>query len=110
VGTLDLGCVTNCQDLVIDYLAPAMADYTLVVAFGGQLTEITSTIDIGLPLSFDLTGLNESYVYTGYVRDAAGDTLIFNDPVSGDSYDCFQFKTKLGLTINQPSISLNLVP
>lgn len=109
IGTLNLGCVTTCADLVVTYLAPALDTYTLVVAFGGEITEIVSTIDIGLPLSFDISGLNESYTYTGYVRNSSGDTIVFIDS-DLNQYDCFQFKTKVGLTVNQPSITLTLAP
>lgn len=109
-SSLDLGCVTTCEDLVISYLSPVLQNYTLVVAFGGEVTETTSLIDVGLPLSFDISDLNESFTFSGYVRDQTGTRLVFVDPSTLIEYDCFQFKTKIGLTINQPSITLNLAP
>lgn len=108
--TLKLGCVTTCENLVISYTSPSQQNYTLVVQFGGQITEITSTIDAGLPLQFDISDLNESYTFTTYIRDdATGDKMIFVDG-SGTIYDCFLFKTKVGLTVNQPSTTLTLAP
>lgn len=109
-NSLRLGCVTTCENLVISYLSPAQQDYTLVVEFNGQITEITSTIDAGLPLQFDLSGLNEFYTYTAYIRDeATGDRMIFVDG-SGTRYDCLVFRTKFGLSVNQPSVALTLAP
>lgn len=109
-GTLKLGCVTTCQLLVINYLSPAQQDYTLVTQFGGGITEITSTIDAGLPLQFDISGLNEHYTFTAYIRDdATGDRMTFVDG-SGNRYDCFIFQTKVGLTVNPESLNLTLAP
>jgi len=102
--------VTTCEDLVISYLSPVLQNYTLVVAFGGEVTETTSLIDVGLPLSFDIGDLNESFTFSGYVRDQTGTRLVFVDPSTLIEYDCFQFKTKVSLTINQASITLNLAP
>lgn len=110
LGTLNLGCVTTCQNLVISYLSPAQQEYTLVIEFAGQITEITSTIDAGLPLQFDISGLNESNTFTAYIRDeVTGDRIDFED-ASNNPYDCFLFQTKIGLTVNQPSITLTLLP
>lgn len=104
-----MGCVTTCEDLVISFLSPALDTYTLVTEFSGEITEIESIIDVGLPLSFDITELNETYTYTAYIRNSSGDTMVFQD-ASLNKYDCIQFKTKIGLTVNQPSITLTLAP
>ena len=111
--TLKMGCVTTCENLVISYTSPVQQNYTLVMQFGGQITEITSTIDAGLPLQFDISDLNESYTFTAYVRnDITGDKIVFLDNIGGvfNRYDCFLFKTKVGLTVNQPSTTLTLAP
>lgn len=106
---LDLGCVTTCDTLTISYTSLTTETYTLLVDFGQQLIEITADITIGNELIFDISGLNQSYIFTGQIKNAAGDVLSFVDG-SNNVYDCFLFQTIIGLTSNKTSINLTLKP
>lgn len=106
LGKLDLGCVTVCDTIEISYTAPADDTYTLRVMFGQQIIEITAAITAGNPIVFDISELNENYIFTGIVSNSSGD-LIFVDG-SSNQYDCIIFQTVVGLTTNTPSIPVTV--
>jgi hypothetical protein len=103
---LNLGCVTVCDTLKINYTAPIDDTYTLKVIFGQQVIEIQSDILAGNTLTFDISDLNESYIFTGVVSNSTGD-LIFID-AGLIQYDCVQFQTVVGQLSNPQSIAVTV--
>lgn len=106
IAKLKLGCVTVCDVLKVNYVAPSDDTYTLTVMFGQQVIEISSEITAGNTLTFDISDLNENYVFTGVISNSSGN-LIFIDG-SSNQYDCIEFKTVVGLTSNPQSIAVTV--
>lgn len=106
IGVLDLGCLTICDTLTISYIAPSTQTYTLVVEFDGVVVEIKADIEAGNPLVFDISNLNEDYVYKAKVLDENLAQITFTDG-GGGSYDCFRFKTGYSQETNPATIPLS---
>lgn len=106
-NSLDLGCINSCLPLRISYIAPAAGTYILDLSSGIRADQITTKIDAGEPLIFDLNGINEDIKYQCKVY-LSGTALSFKD-AKGIIYDCFTFTTKIGTVANADSPILTLV-
>lgn len=82
----------------LNLVALKTGDYVLSLDFMGIILNIKSTLTVGDPLSFDITGLNESFTYKGIILDPDNEQVEFT---SGDViYDCVMFQTKINYTVN----------
>ena len=97
VKSLFLGCYSPC-DMVLDFndvvdLLDA-GQWTLFLSFGRQYQQYTETFNVGDQIIFDLSNMNEFFTYDGYVLKPDGTKYTID--INGESYDCFEFMTKIG--------------
>jgi hypothetical protein len=97
-NTIFLGCFDPCGiEFDFDYIIPigGGGEYQLYLEFGRQYQKFVETFNDGDALIFDLNNLNENYTYSGYLLLPDGTHFIFTDSL-GNTYDCFEFMTKIG--------------
>lgn len=83
-----------CDSIATGVEAPSSGEFTLVLDYLGAEFRITSTFASGEKMTFSAEGLNENYTYTGWIEDASGDKVIFEDEDDVE-YNCLSFPTGL---------------
>ena len=88
----NLGCANPCENITINYLAPADGTYSLEADYLGGVVRIDADILAGAPLVFDVIALNEFARYQ-FVVLFAGAELTFVDTDS-NVFTCFDVHFK----------------
>ena len=104
-NTAFLGCYTPCETLTLPILSPSTQTYTLSLNFAGNVVELESVVGGGANLAFDISKLNEFYLFEGVLKVGGVDLVLVDG--NGIEYDCVSFKTDLGVNNNFVS-SINL--
>lgn len=102
-NTVFLGCYTPCQTLTLPILSPTTQAYTLSLNFAGNVVELESEVVGGANLTFDISKLNEFYLFEGVLKVGGVDLVLVDG--DGVEYDCLSFKTDLGVALN--NVNLN---
>ena len=91
---VDLGCFDPCAAMVLEQEADVTGVHTLVLGYLGNTVKIESAQVIGEPLTFPISGLNESFTFTGVMTDPDGDEVSFGGCNScGQPSGCIKFET-----------------
>lgn len=104
-NTLDLGCIGTCNEdfLKTGNLATLTGDYKLYVEFHSAIYRMFNLIVEGDEIQFPTSNLNESYEYTGYIVDPAGNFISLS--ANGQEYDCISFRTMREFALNESTAS-----
>lgn len=90
------------EDLVLPIPVSDTGTHRLVLDFLGGAVFIDAAFESGQSeMRFDKSELNESFTYTGHVKDPSGAIVLFT--IDEVEYDCIEFTTKrlLSLTNNE---------
>ena len=66
-SSINLGCIGPCDTLQTTFDAEYTGVHLLTVDYMGAKVVLSSTVTEFEPITFDVTGLNESFTFTGIV-------------------------------------------
>jgi len=99
-NTLDFCNQNICQDSEVDFdiLAQETGVYKMITYFLGLQLIVSADISIGEKVIFPIDKLNESYEFTAEIYTPSGDRVVIRK--NDIDYDCFKFKTIIGISLN----------
>jgi len=98
INTLNFCNQNVCGEIDFDIIAQIAGTHRLVTEFLGIKITIENVFGIGDNITFPIDQLNENFQYTVELFDPNNAKIIIRK--NEIDYDCFKFKTFLGVTLN----------
>lgn len=92
---LFLGCINNCQPLILNKTSPQVGVFVLALAYRGRTVTVNAvTTTAAEPLIFDISELNADFTFEGSVIAPDGTELPIM--LNAITYDGIRFTTRIG--------------